>query len=69
VSIRVRGYCKGEFQVKTAWNGPVLGSIPVFNANIWTDFAADVAIPDGVHPLYFTYTGSGNASFASFTLS
>jgi len=68
VSIRVRGYCKGEFQVKTAWDGPVLGSIPVFNANIWTEFAADIAIPDGVHPLYFTYSGSGNASFASFTL-
>lgn len=29
VSIRVRGYCKGAFGVKTAWDGPVLGWIPV----------------------------------------
>jgi len=68
VKIRVRGYCNGEFQVKIAWDGPVLGTIPVFNANIWTEFAADISIPDGIHPLYFTYSGGGNASFASFTL-
>lgn len=68
VKIKVRGYCRGEFQVKTAWDGPVLGTIPVDFTNIWTEYTADIAIPDGVHALYFTYTGEGNASLASFTL-
>lgn len=68
VTIKVRGYCKGEFQVKTAWDGPVLGTIPVNFTNVWTSYEADIAIPDGVQALYFTYTGSGNASLASFTL-
>jgi len=68
VKIKVRGYCKGYFEVKTAWNGEVLGTIPVDFANIWTEFSAPIAIPDGIHALYFTYRGSGSASLASFTL-
>jgi arabinoxylan arabinofuranohydrolase len=68
VKIKVRGYCKGEFEVKTAWDGPSLGNISVDFTNVWKEYAADIAIPDGVQALYFTYTGSGNASLASFTL-
>jgi len=68
VKIKVRGYCRGAFEVKTAWDGPALGSIPVNFTNVWKEYAADIAIPDGVHALYFTYTGSGNAQLASFTL-
>ena len=68
VSIRVRGYCKGEFHVKTTWNGPSLGSIPVVFSNIWKEYTAEIAIPDGVHALYFEYQGSGCASLASFKL-
>jgi hypothetical protein len=29
---------------------------------------ADIAIPDGIQSLYLTYTGSGSANLASFTL-
>lgn len=68
VKIKVRGYAKGAFEVKTAWDGPALGSIPVDFTNVWKEYAADIAIPDGVHALYFTYTGAGNAQLASFTL-
>jgi len=68
VKIRVRGYCKGHFEVKTSWDGPALGTIPVDFTNVWTEYEADIAIPDGIHPLYFTYRGSGNASLLSFTL-
>jgi len=68
VKIRVRGYCKGHFEVKTSWDGPALGTIPVDFTNVWTEYEADIAIPDGVHPLYFTYRGSGNASLLSFAL-
>src|SRR5690606_18292556 len=67
VSVKVRGYCHGHFEVKTAWDGEVLATIPVNFTNVWTDYAAPITIPNGVHALYFTYKGSGNASLASFT--
>ena len=68
VKIKARGYAKGVFEVKTSWDGPALGSIPVNFTNIWKAYAADIAIPDGVHALYFTYRGEGNAQLKSFTL-
>ena len=68
VSIRVRGYCKGAFGVKTAWDGPVLGWIPVEFSNEWKEYGAAIAIPDGVQALYFVYQGDGGASLASFCL-
>jgi len=68
VKIKVRGYCKGDFEVKTSWNGPALGRISVDFTNIWKEYSADIAIPDGIQSLYFTFTGSGSAHFGSFTL-
>ena len=68
VKIKVRGYAKGVFEVKTAWDGPAHGVIPVDFTNIWKEYAADIAIPDGVHALYFTYRGEGNAQLKSFAL-
>ncbi len=68
VKIKVRGYCRGEFLVKTSWNGTALGKIPVDYTNIWKEYTADIAIPDGIQALYFVYTGYGSAGLASFTL-
>ncbi|MFP4661690.1 MAG: family 43 glycosylhydrolase [Halanaerobiales bacterium] len=68
VKVKVRGYCKGEFEVKTSWEGEVLGTIPVEFSNIWKEYSADIVIPDGIQTLYFTYRGNGSASLASFTL-
>lgn len=68
VSLRVRGYCGGEFEVKTAWDGEPLGRIPVKFTNVWTDYSAPITIPDGVQALYFTYRGPGSAALLSFTL-
>ena len=68
VTVRVRGYCNGAFQVKTSWDGPVLGEIPVGFNNIWKDYSADISIPDGVSGLYFTYKGPGCAALLSFSL-
>ncbi|MEO2258881.1 family 43 glycosylhydrolase [Paenibacillus amylolyticus] len=68
VSIKVRGYCHGVFEVKTAWDGPVLGTIPVHFTNHWKPYSAEITIPDGIQSLYFTYRGSGSASLASFIL-
>lgn len=68
VGIKVRGYCHGSFAVKTAWDGPVLGRIPVEFSNVWKEYTAAITIPDGVQTLYFSYEGEGSASLASFTL-
>lgn len=68
IKIKVRGYCKGDFEIKTSWNGPALGKIPVVYSNAWKEYASDIMIPDGIHALYFTYIGDGSASLASFTL-
>ena len=68
VKIKVRGYCRGAFEVKTSWNGLTLGRIPVDFTNVWKEYSADISIPDGIQALYFTYTGEGSASLASFAL-
>ncbi|RUS43940.1 family 43 glycosylhydrolase [Cohnella sp. AR92] len=68
VKIRVRGYCRGAFEVKTSWDGPALGRIPVDFTNEWKEYSTELAIPDGIQALYFTYTGEGGASLASFAL-
>ncbi|PAD32936.1 family 43 glycosylhydrolase [Paenibacillus sp. 7523-1] len=68
VTVKVRGYCNGEFEIKTAWDGPVLGTIPVHFTNEWKKYTADITVPDGKQALYLTYRGAGGASLASFTL-
>ena len=68
VGIRARGYANGCFAVKTAWDGPELGRIPVHSTNLWTDYAADIAIPDGTRAIYLTYHGPGSAQLASFSM-
>ena len=68
ISIRTKGYAKGCMEVRTAWDGPVLGTIPLAFANVWHDTAADIVIPDGVNALYFTFNGFGHLQFAAFNL-
>jgi arabinoxylan arabinofuranohydrolase len=68
VKVKVRGYCRGQIQVKTSWDGEPLGAIPVDFSNIWTEYAADIAIPDGIQALYFTFVGGGSGHFGSFAL-
>ncbi|MCL2372869.1 MAG: family 43 glycosylhydrolase [Defluviitaleaceae bacterium] len=68
VKIKTRGYSSGVFEVKTTWDGPPLGVIPVAYTNVWVDNAADINLPDGVNALYFVYRGGGTATLGSFTL-
>jgi hypothetical protein len=69
VRIKVRGYCKGDFELRTSWNGGALGRIRVPDfTNVWKEHSADIAVPDGILALYFAFVGEGNASLASFTL-
>lgn len=68
VTIRIRGYCNGEFEIRTSLEGTCLGRIPVENSNLWTAFSTDISIPDGKQAIYFTYKGNGTVGFGSFVL-
>ncbi|MBO4331142.1 MAG: family 43 glycosylhydrolase, partial [Oscillospiraceae bacterium] len=68
VTVRTRGYAGGRLELRISPDGECLGSIQLGFRNQWTPFSADIAVPDGVNALYFTYRGSGSAMLASFEL-
>ncbi len=68
ISITVRGQMNGHVLVKTAWDGEALCRIPVGKENIWHTLRQNLALPDGVNALYFTYEGGGYMSLKSFEL-
>ena len=67
-SVRMTGYGGGVFEVRTKWDGEVIGTIPVENYNIWTDVPADISISDDADSLFFTFKGWGNPDFGGFEL-
>lgn len=68
VTVRTRGYASGRLEVKLSWDGEAIGSIPVGYANVWKETSAQIAVPDGVRSLYFTFRGQGHLQFAAFRL-
>ncbi len=68
IKIWTRGYFKGVFEVRTAWDGECLAEIPIEFSNIWTEFSAKAEIPDGEWPVYLTFRGEGNGSLKAFGL-
>lgn len=69
ISIKTRAYFHGCFEVKTSWDGEVLGRIAAESSNVWETYSAPISIPDGIHAIYLTYRGTGEASLLSFKLS
>ncbi len=67
-SVKMTGYGGGVFEVRTKWDGEVIGTVPVENYNIWTDVPADISIPDDADSLFFTFKGWGNPDFGGFEL-
>lgn len=68
IRIKTRGYARGKMEVRTTWDGEVIGTIPIDFSNAWKDNSRDINIPDGVQALYFTYKGQGSVQFGSFAL-
>jgi len=66
IELDVCGYGKGDFEVRTSPEGPVLAKIGVDFETVWVTYKADCNIPDGVAPLYLKYTGFGNMGLKSF---
>lgn len=65
-SITTRGYNSGYYEIRNAYNGKVLGTIPTVNTNVWKTYTAAIDFPDGVHPLYITYRGNDKGTIKSF---
>lgn len=67
-AVTTRGYGDGSVEIKTAWDGKVLGSVTLRYTNVWERYEAEASIPDGVNAIYLTYRGGGNISLKSFEL-
>ncbi|MBQ9538853.1 MAG: family 43 glycosylhydrolase [Treponema sp.] len=59
VGVSTRCYIKGDFEVRSCLDGPVLGKISVDSSNFFEKHVGNVRIPDGVSALYLTFTGPG----------
>lgn len=68
IGIKVSGDGRGEMLVKTAVDGKVLCRIPICAGFSRQWFEAACSIPDGVHALFFTYSGEGSIHFHAFEL-
>ncbi len=68
VAVTTRGYAHGAFDVRIAWDGETLGSIPVDSTNGWEAYQADIQIPDGKQAIYLVYRGKGPVMLKSFAL-
>lgn len=69
IAVKVRGKSYGcGLQVSLTPDGESLGIVPVNSSNEWHWDRAEIAIPDGVHALYFKVVGFGVFSFSAFEL-
>ena len=68
----VKAEASYEIDLLNKATGVTFPKVAVYGNNtlgqLLAEYAADIAIPDGVQSLYFTYVGQGAANFASFTL-
>jgi hypothetical protein len=56
VTVKTRSTLVGYFEVRTQWDGPVLGTIKLTEySNFWEEHSADISIPDGVSAFYLKY--------------
>ncbi|MCR4791520.1 MAG: family 43 glycosylhydrolase [Lachnospiraceae bacterium] len=63
LKIKTRAYYHGKFEIRTSYEGEVIGEISGESSNIWVEGSCtfDSKI-SGVLPLYLTYKGSGTPS-------
>ena len=69
ISVTVSGKGEGVMQVSAAEDFSSLAAeLKVAPGGKETTVSSALTVPDGVHPLYFRYQGSGAISFWSFEL-
>ena len=61
VTIKTRASLIGYFEVRTEWDGQVLGKIELDDrTNFWEEHRADIKIPDGVSAFYLKFIKTGS---------
>ncbi len=68
IRVTTRGYAGGKIEVRTAIDGEVLAVLPIPFSNVWETMEAPIRLGGGVHAIFLTYRGGGNASLKSFEL-
>ena len=63
-----KGYYHGKIEIRTEWNGPVIGVIEGDGSNIWTAHSCGFEPLTGTFALYLTYRGEGRFSLRSFEI-
>lgn len=59
IGVRTRGNSSGSFSVSLAEGAKPVAEIKIQPSENWSDSEVKVNVPDGVYPLYLTYTGDG----------
>jgi carboxylesterase type B len=68
VKIKTRGYFNGKAEIRTKWDGEVLGEIALENSNVWAEGICRFEPVSGVNALFITFKGNGSCSLKSFEL-
>ena len=69
MGIFIGGTGEGKMQISTTADfSAVYGEIPISVSGEHMDLLMECAIPDGIHPLYFRYVGTGSVDFYGFEL-
>ena len=56
VTVVTRASILGHFEIKTQWDGPVLGTIEIKDtSNFWEEHSAEINLPNGVSAFYIKY--------------
>lgn len=67
VGVTMRGSA-GTLEIRSAWDGPLLGTILVGRSNEWKSWQGEIALPDGVQELHLTWCSDRRTSLRDFTL-
>ena len=68
ISITARGGGSGVMRVSLNNGGVTVSSLVIEKSKKWHKYFAPVDIANGVHALYFTFSGTGGIDFKDFTL-
>lgn len=69
LTVELRGMAEGCFSVYTSLSGTPCGeaAVALADPDRWVSVPVRAAIPDGIHSVYFRYSGVGAVDFRSFS--
>jgi len=68
ISVNIRGNAQGTVFVSTTVDGEPAATVEIRAEAGWKEFSAPLSIENGVHPLFFTFKGTGSFDFSTFRI-